>query len=72
MIVIIHALLSNLLDSSCSNATIACSDSLLSLASVSNKLLDPESLTVQVYLVLLMVLGWTAINQWSIYGMRKT
>jgi hypothetical protein len=71
-IVIINAFLSNILDSSCNNQDLRCKSDLISRLSVYNKLLDADSLSVQIYLTFLMTGVWAVINQYIIYRLRKT
>ena len=71
-IVAFHALLSNVLDNSCNSEQVTCKSSLINNVSISNKLLDAEGISVQIYLIFLMTGVWVIFNQYIVYRLRKT
>jgi hypothetical protein len=71
-IVVFNSFLSNVLSNNCSDKSLACNDDLATRFSISNKLLDADSISVQIFLTVLMTAVWAIINQYIVYRLRKT
>ena len=71
-IVVFNAFLSNVLGNNCNDKKLGCGNDLATRLSISNKLLDADSISVQIYLTFLMTGIWAIINQYIVYRLRKT
>jgi hypothetical protein len=71
VIVVFNAVLSNILTNSCNKKSLKCNDDITIKSSIANKLLDADSINVQIYLTFLMTGVWVIINQYIVYRLRK-